>query len=75
MSNCMTPPCGAILGGLLRLGNVRFGSLAAAPSDNGRGRFTPESGHERSARVRQGLRQMIISHPSIYFWDVGLVES
>jgi hypothetical protein len=54
---------------------VRFGSLAAAPSDNGRGRFTPESGHERSARVRQGLRQMIISHPSIYFWDVGLVES
>src|ERR1700733_4773781 len=52
MSNCMTPPCGAILGGLLRLGNVRFGSLAAAPSDNGRGRFTPESGHERSRTAR-----------------------
>jgi hypothetical protein len=31
---------------------VRFGSLAAAPSDNGRGRFTPESGHERSRTPR-----------------------
>jgi hypothetical protein len=55
--------------------DVRFGSLAAATVQTVGVRFTPESGRERSARVRQGLRQMIISHPSIYFWDVGLVES
>jgi hypothetical protein len=32
--------------------DIRFGSLAAAPIDDGRGSFTAESGHERSGTAR-----------------------